>query len=89
MVEKDDTAAKRIILYVSRILKNTSACSLELSDGWYSIKTSCLDLVLTSAVSMGKIAIGTKLVIQGAEIEGFEEACHPLDVCSFLSIQIY
>lgn len=83
MVEQDDTAAKRMILFVSRILGNSSVCSLELSDGWYSIRTSGLDSVLTHAVSTGKISIGTKLVIQGAEIVGFEEACSPLEVRKF------
>lgn len=80
IVEKDDSPGKRMVLFVSRILKNTMGCILELCDGWYSIRTSILDAVLTQAVLNGKIAIGTKLVIQGAEIVGFEEACCPLEV---------
>lgn len=80
IVEKDDTAAKRMILFVSRILNNNLICTLELSDGWYSIKTSVLDPILTQAVINRKIVIGTKLIIQGAEVVGFEEACSPLEV---------
>lgn len=83
IVEKDDTAAKRMVLFVSRIFKNISMCSLELCDGWYSIRTSSLDTVLTSAISNGKIAVGTKLMVQGAELIGIEEACTPLEVCIF------
>lgn len=85
IVEKDDSAAKRMVLFVSRILHNNLACTLELCDGWYSIKTSVLDSVLTRAVTSGKIVVGTKLVIQGAEIVGLEEACGPLEVRTFFS----
>lgn len=69
-----------MILFVSRILKENSACSLELCDGWYSIKTNALDSILSNAVIAGKIMVGTKLIIQGADIVGFEEPCSPLEV---------
>lgn len=80
IVEKDDTAAKRMVLFVSRILQNGSVPYLELSDGWYGIRTSCLDVVLSKAIRNGKIKVGTKLVIQGAELVGMEEGCTPLEV---------
>lgn len=80
IVEKDDTAAKRMVLFVSRILNKNLTTTLELSDGWYGIKTSILDAVLTKAVVNGKIVVGSKLIVQGAEIVGFEEACSPLEV---------
>lgn len=92
IVEKDDTSAKRMVLFVSRILNKNSVYTLELSDGWYSIKTSVLDSVLEEAVVNGKISNGTKLIIQGAEIVGFDEACSPLEVGAFRSqivFQIY
>lgn len=73
-----------MILFVSRILGDKFACSLELCDGWYAIRTGGLDSVLSNAVFNGKIAVGTKLVIQGAEIIGAEEACSPLEVCKHL-----
>lgn len=80
IVEKDDTAAKRMVLFVSRILKHNLAYSFELCDGWYSIRTSSLDSVLSNAITSGKITIGTKLVIQGAELVGIEGGCSPLEV---------
>lgn len=80
IVEKDDSAAKRLVLFVSRILQHGFTHSLELSDGWYSIRTSGLDVVLSKAISNGKITVGTKLIIQGAEIEGMEDGCSPLEV---------
>lgn len=70
-----------MVLFVSRILGDgIFTCSLELCDGWYSIRTDKLDSILSNAVSSRKIAIGTKLVIQGAELIGAEEACSPLEV---------
>lgn len=80
IVERDDTPAKRMVLFVSRILEQTLLYSLELSDGWYSIRTHSLDSILSNAVSKGKIIVGTKLVIQGAELIGIEEGCSPLEV---------
>lgn len=69
-----------MVLIVNRIIQTNLAVTLELCDGWYAIKTSILDAVLASAVSKGKIAIGTKLIIQGAELIGIEEGCSPLEV---------
>lgn len=80
IVERDDTPAKRMILFVSRILEQSLEYSIELSDGWYSIRTHSLDPVLSIAVSKRKIVVGTKLVIQGAELIGIEEGCSPLEV---------
>lgn len=80
IVERDDTPAKRMILFVSRILEQSLVYSMELSDGWYAIRTHSTDTVLSSAISKGKIVVGTKLVIQGAELMGIEEGCSPLEV---------
>lgn len=69
-----------MVLFVSRILEHDRVYSLELSDGWYAIRTSGLDQVLTKAVSSRKIVVGTKLMIQGTELVGIEEGCSPLEV---------
>lgn len=83
IVEQDDSAAKRMVLFVSRIIVKNLVYTMDLCDGWYSIPTGSLDAVLTNAISKGKITVGTKLVIQGAELVGIEEACTPLEVNSF------
>lgn len=82
ILEQDDTAAKRMVLFVSRISQNGLEYAMELCDGWYAIRTMTLDAVLTKAIRAKKIVIGTKLLIQGAELHGCEEACHPLEVIS-------
>lgn len=80
IVEHDDIAAKPVVLFVTGIYENFLNYTLELCDGWYAIKTSTLDVALTKAVSSGKIRIGTKLIIQGAELIGLDEGCPPLEV---------
>lgn len=81
IVERDDVAAKRLVLFVSDVLTDdTSTVSgLELCDGWYAIGAS-IDDVLRQAIISKKIKIGTKLIIQGAELVGSEVACSPLEV---------
>lgn len=81
IVEQDDAASKPLVLFVSRI-KNITPLeySMELCDGWYGIGTGALDPVLANAVRNGKIRVGTKLLIQDAELIGSEEACSPLEV---------
>lgn len=80
IVERDDAAAKRMVLFVSRIMEQSLEYSLELSDGWYAVRTHTLDAVLSNAISKKKIVVGTKLVIQGAELIGIEEGYSPLEV---------
>lgn len=81
IVEQDDIASKRMILFVSFIMQmNPIEYALELCDGWYSMRTDVLDEVLSKAVRSGKIKVGTKLMVQGAELIGAEEACSPLEV---------
>lgn len=91
IVEQDDAVSKPMVLFVSRIKKTMLEYALELSDGWYGIGTGTLDSVLAHAVQKGKIQVGTKLLIQDAELIGVEEACSPLEVSlpgTFNSIQV-
>ena len=52
---------------------------MELTDGWYPIK-AVLDKPLSYLVQAGKIEIGTKLCIYGANLVGAEQAVPPLEV---------
>lgn len=84
IVEQDDVASKPLVLFVSRIKKtDIFDYSMELSDGWYGIGSGALDPVLTNAIRVGKIRVGTKLLIQDAVLIGVEEACSPLEVSFF------
>ena len=50
-----------------------------MTDGWYSIKSQ-IDVPLTDLVRQGKIAVGQKICVSGAELVGGEDACSPLEV---------
>lgn len=71
-----------MVLFISRIVKSGMTYSLELCDGWYSIRTTGLDGILQNAIITKRIGVGTKLMIQGAELVGIAEACSPLEVRS-------
>ncbi|KAL3866219.1 hypothetical protein ACJMK2_043541 [Sinanodonta woodiana] len=60
---------------------------LELTDGWYCIKSK-LDLPLANLVMHGRIQIGQKMCIAGAELVGSKEACTPLEIPDSLLLKI-
>jgi len=67
IIEQDDTPAKTMILCISAIDSNPSATGLELTDGWYCIKAQ-IDPFLKNLADTGKICVGLKLIISGAEL---------------------
>lgn len=52
---------------------------IELTDGWYSIR-ALLDRPLTRLLNDGKLVVGQKLCVYGAELVGSEQAVSPLEV---------
>ena len=53
--------------------------SIEVSDGWYSLPC-VLDRPLKHMLKRGKLRVGTKLMLCGAELVGLSSPCHPLAV---------
>ncbi|KAM7412802.1 hypothetical protein PAMA_020266 [Pampus argenteus] len=58
-----------------------------LTDGWYSIKAQ-LDDPLTAMLHKGRLAVGGKLIIHGAQLVGSQDACSPLEAPESLMLKI-
>uniref|UniRef100_A0A671W034 BRCA2 DNA repair associated n=1 Tax=Sparus aurata TaxID=8175 RepID=A0A671W034_SPAAU len=58
-----------------------------LTDGWYGIKTQ-LDEPLTAMLQKGRLAVGGKLIISGAQLVGSQDACSPLEAPDSLMLKI-
>ena len=56
-----------------------SCAVIEVTDGWYGIRAT-LDRPLTRLLHDGKITVGQKLFVYGAELIGSEQAVSPLEV---------
>ncbi|KAI5129672.1 Breast Cancer Type 2 Susceptibility Protein [Manis pentadactyla] len=104
IMERDDTAAKTLVLCISGIISpstDTSETSnsktssvdtkkvgaIELTDGWYAIKAQ-LDPPLLALLKNGRLTVGQKIIIQGAELVGSPEACTPLEAPESLMLKI-
>ncbi|PNF27328.1 hypothetical protein B7P43_G02761 [Cryptotermes secundus] len=92
ILECDDSAAKRLVLCVARIIRLDSSESdmryeLELTDGWYSL-TAVLDQELCQRVHRGTVAVGTKLISYGAELLNHKQGCSPLEVGSDVKLKL-
>ncbi|XP_060591856.1 uncharacterized protein LOC132746650 [Ruditapes philippinarum] len=99
--EKDDTPSKRLVLCVAAVRRHdlqetktdqtksglNQGVHLELTDGWYGIPTQ-IDGPLTQLVLQGKICVGHKLCITGADLIGGEDACTPLEAPSSVMLKI-
>ncbi|XP_012996389.2 breast cancer type 2 susceptibility protein isoform X1 [Cavia porcellus] len=103
ILERDDIAAKTLVLCVSDIVSsntNTSegsgdkasadikkAAVVELTDGWYAVRAQ-LDPPLTTLLKSGRLAVGQKVVTHGAELVGSPDACAPLEAPESLMLKI-
>ena len=57
---------------------NANPPCIEVTDGWYSLPCA-LDPPLKQMIKRGKITVGTKLLIYGAELIGQSNPAHPLE----------
>ncbi|XP_028275921.1 breast cancer type 2 susceptibility protein [Parambassis ranga] len=68
--------------------KVESPCAVVwLTDGWYAIKAQ-LDEPLTAMLHKGRLAVGGKLIIHGAQLVGSQDACSPLEAPESLMLKI-
>lgn len=58
-----------------------------LTDGWYSIK-ALLDAPLSAMLRKGRLRVGVKLLIHGAELIGSQDACPPLEAPDSLMLKV-
>lgn len=58
-----------------------------LTDGWYAIKAQ-LDEPLTAMLHKGRLAVGGKLIIYGAQLVGSQDACSPLEAPESLMLKV-
>lgn len=104
ILERDDTPAKTLVLCVSDIvssntdLSETSSCKasnvdtnkmaiIELTDGWYPVKAQ-LDPPLFALLKNGRLFVGQKIIVHGAELVGPPEACMPLEAPESLMLKV-
>ncbi|KAL6115874.1 brca2 [Pungitius sinensis] len=58
-----------------------------LTDGWYAVRAQ-LDEPLTAMLHSGRVAVGGKLIVHGAQLVGSQEACSPLEAPEALMLKI-
>ena len=61
-------------------MASVGANEMEVTDGWYSLPCRVEEgSQLQRLLQAGKILQGTKIVTSGADLEGGEQGCHPLE----------
>ncbi|XP_018409532.1 PREDICTED: breast cancer type 2 susceptibility protein [Nanorana parkeri] len=98
IMERDDTAAKTLVLCVSKVISwhgndksesndpKQGSAVIEVTDGWYGIK-ALLDTSLTALLHRGRLFVGQKIIVHGAELVGSEDACTPLEAPESLMLK--
>ncbi|XP_036107245.1 breast cancer type 2 susceptibility protein isoform X1 [Molossus molossus] len=104
IMERDDTAAKTLVLCVSEILSPSTSLPETSSSKTSSVDTSTaaiveltdgwyavkaqLDPPLSALVQKGRLAVGQKIITHGAELVGSPDACAPLEAPESLVLKI-
>ncbi|KAL9974012.1 hypothetical protein ACROYT_G020541 [Oculina patagonica] len=83
--QKDDDGGKD---GQGNVSKMESCAIIEVTDGWYSIR-AMLDRPLARLLHDGKIVVGQKLFVHGAELIGSEQAVSPLEAPSSLMLRLH
>ncbi|XP_047513316.1 breast cancer type 2 susceptibility protein-like [Pieris napi] len=98
ILERDDIPTKTMVVcvvgvyingvYVSSVANSTDTIELLLTDGWYCIK-ACIDRLLAKYVCQGKVSVGTKLVIHGAELINCDQGISPWEDTSSVRLRLF
>ncbi|CAH0601936.1 unnamed protein product [Chrysodeixis includens] len=96
ILEKDDVPSKTMVLCVAGVFENgisvasasTTNLELLLTDGWYTIMCTP-DKMLARVVCAGKVAVGTKLAMCGAELVNCEQGVSPWEDTSAVRLKIF
>ncbi|PVD21562.1 hypothetical protein C0Q70_17360 [Pomacea canaliculata] len=90
IVERDDTACKRLVLCISdiRLQKEDETVMMEVTDGWYRIWAKP-DPALQQLIDRKKIKIGRKIITTGAELAGSHDSCSPLEIPTGLYLKLW
>ncbi|XP_038945469.1 breast cancer type 2 susceptibility protein homolog isoform X3 [Rattus norvegicus] len=104
ILERDDTAAKTLVLCVSDIISlstNVSETSGSKASSEDSNKVDTIELTdgwyavkaqldppLLALVKSGRLTVGQKIITQGAELVGSPDACAPLEAPDSLRLKI-
>nr|XP_034344818.1 breast cancer type 2 susceptibility protein [Arvicanthis niloticus] len=104
ILERDDTAAKPLVLCVSDIISpstNVSETSGGKTSGEDANKADTIELTdgwyavkaqldppLLALVKSGRLTVGQKIITQGAELVGSPDACAPLEAPDSLRLKI-
>ena len=60
---------------------------VEVSDGWYGLRAN-IDAPLSELLRRGRLRVGQKLIVHGAELVGSDDACSPLEAPSSLALRV-
>lgn len=104
IIERDDTAAKTLVLCVSEILSPTTSLTETSNSKNSGVDTSKaaiveltdgwyavkaqLDPPLSALVQKGRLAVGQKIITHGAELVGSPDACAPLEAPESLMLKV-
>ncbi|XP_047579060.1 breast cancer type 2 susceptibility protein isoform X1 [Lutra lutra] len=104
IMERDDTAAKTLVLCISEIISSSIDISETSSSKTNSVGTKKVSIVeltdgwyavkaqldppLSALVKNGKLTVGQKIITHGAELVGSPDACTPLEAPESLMLKI-
>lgn len=85
ITELDEVPHRRMVLRIDKIFLENHNIELELTDGWYKIRT-IVDKCIANA---SKLRVDSKLIISGAVLVNCDAGHHPLELPNGARLQIY